>query len=208
MRKFLVLLFLIPFLSGCASKQDLGGIATVSALLVSVPLVPFAEAYHVINDTEGKAKVRSEQWRMHFDPIYQKRIEIIAARNPEDDAKSKYFEQKIAFFPTMRQSDLYIGMIWGKHEIDGEKNQTVIDGDELLSSLQLLFENDPTHEEVAGHKYYSLVYDCFIEKTFVYRASFNKKMSELSGQYTPNNSTKQSAAKCESQDIQTAHASE
>lgn len=196
MRKFLLLLVALQLLSGCVSKRDLGGVATVTLLLVAVPLVPFSEAYHLINDTEGKAQEKLKLWREGFDPIYTERINIIMSRDPTLDAEIKFHEKNIAFFPTERSSELYIGMHWGKYEIDGEQNQKVIDSDQFLTNMQLLFANDPTHEKVAGYKYHSPIYCRFEEKAFAYRAAFNQKMSELSGLYSPNTSNKPISTKC------------
>ena len=40
--------------------------------------------------------------------------------------------------------------------------------------------------EVQGYKYHSPIHDCFTVKVFDYKVAFNKKMSELSGKYSPN----------------------
>ena len=190
MRKILTLFIISLILNGCASKQNLGGVATVSALLVAVPLVPFAEAYHVINDTKGKAKKQLELWQEQFDPVYEKRIEIIEGRNPIADAEAKFHEGKVAFMPAMYQSGLYVGLLWNQDKTDGDANQTIINNDELLSYLQALLSNDPLHEKEAGYKYHSPIDDCFTAKVFDYKAAFNKKMSELSGKYSPNKALK------------------
>jgi hypothetical protein len=196
MRYFLFLMAALSWLSGCASKQDVGGGATVAALIVAVPLLPFAEVYHVINDTQGKAKDQLVQWREHFDPVYQKRIDIIMSQNPITDAELRFNQQNIVFFPTERGSDTYIGLLWAQYDIDGAKNQQMIDNDPFLTHMQVLLVNDPTHEKVASYKYHSAIHDCFVEKAFNYKAAFNIRMSELSNLYAPNNLIKKSATKC------------
>lgn len=188
---------LIPLLAGCVSKQDLGGLATLSALIVAVPLVPVAEAYHVINDTEGKAVEQQQQWRASFDPVYQQRIAIIDNRDPRADAERKFAANTIGFFPIERDSKFFIGMIWGKDEVDGVANQQIIDSDEELTTLQQLFADDPTHQQVAGHRYNSPVYDCFVAKAFTYRKVYNQRLSELSGLYSVSLSNQQRDNPCQ-----------
>jgi hypothetical protein len=163
---------------------------------VVAPLIPFAEAYHVINDTQGKAQEQLTQWRARFDPVYQKRVDIITIQNPVTDAELRFNQQSIVFFPAERESNAYLGLLGGQYDIDGVKNQQIIDGDPFLTYMQVLLVNDPTHEQVASYKYYSQIHDCFIQKAFEYKAAFNIRMSELSNLYAPNRSIKQSATKC------------
>lgn len=188
---------LIPLLAGCVSKQDLGGLATLSALIVAVPLVPVAESYHVINDTEGKAVEQQQQWRASFDPVYQQRIAIIDNRDPRADAERKFAANTIGFFPIERDSKFFIGMIWGKDNVDGVANQQIIDSDEELTTLQQLFADDPTHQKVAGHRYNSPIYDCFVAKAFTYRKVYNQRLSELSGLYSVSLSNQQRDNPCQ-----------
>ncbi|CAI8154602.1 MAG: Uncharacterised protein [Pseudidiomarina mangrovi] len=188
---------LIPLLAGCVSKQDLGGLATVSALVLAVPLVPVAEAYHVINDTEGKAAEQQLQWRASFDPVYQQRIAIIDNRDPRADAERKFAANTLGFFPIERDSKFLIGMNWGKNEVDGVANQQIIDSDEELTTLQQLFADDPTHQKVAGHRYNSPIYDCFVAKAFTYRKVYNQRLSELSGLYSVSLSDQQRENPCQ-----------
>ncbi|XQF93733.1 hypothetical protein ACOBV9_08730 [Pseudoalteromonas espejiana] len=190
MRQILVLVLSIQLLVGCTSKQDLGGIATVSALVVALPLIPFAEAYHAVNDTDRKAKAQLDIWRQQFDPVYQKRVEVILDRDPIADAQQVFNDNKVVFMPAMYRSGLYVGLIWNHEKTDGKANQAIIDNDELLTYLQTLLSNDPLHEKEAGYKYHSPMHECFSAKVFDYKAAFNKKMSELSGKYSPNKALK------------------
>jgi len=190
MRNFLYFFIVVLCLGGCASKQDLGAIATVSAIAVAVPLMPLAETYHVINDTKGKAKKQREIWRKQFDPIYKKKLETLLSRNPIADAIQNYNENKIVFIPGKSNNDLYVGLRSGNEPIQGKLNRDIIDNDEFLTSIHNLLSNDPTHEREAGYKYNSEIYDCFSIKVFDYKAEFNTKMSELSGKYSPYNNVK------------------
>lgn len=190
MCNFLYFFVVILLLGGCATKQELGAITTGSALAVAVPLTPLTEAYHAINDTEGKATQQREKWQKQFDPIYEKKIETILSRDPIADAILKYNENKIVFIPGMSSIELYVGLRWDTEKTYGELNQEIIDNDKFLTFILKLLSNDPVHEKEAGYKYNSQTYDCFAIKVFDYKAAFNTKMSELSGKYSPNKNLK------------------
>ncbi len=185
MRIIMPIVLTLHILTGCVSKQTLDGVATVSAISAALPLIPFAEAYHAVNDTKGKAKTQRERWRQQFDPVYQKRIDAILARDPDADARRAYDENSIAFYPMTYKSNLYVGLIWNQKNTSGEINQAIIDNNELLKYLQILLSNDALHEKEAGYKYHSPTHDSFSAEAFQYKATFNKKMSELSGKHSP-----------------------
>ncbi len=183
-----ILIFLITslLLNGCASKQGLGGIATVSALVVALPLIPFAETYHAINDTQGKAKAQQEQWRLQFDPVYKERIKLIEARNAIVDAENIFNNSDVAFLPVTYQSGLYTGLIWNNEKTNGEINQKLIDNNDFLKYIQSLLSDDPVHEKTANYRYHSRIHDCFESTVFDYQSAFNQKMSALSGKHSTN----------------------
>jgi len=61
MNRIFFTIIIASLISSCAStdkkrNETLAAISTVSAIAVAVPLVPFAEVYHIINDTKGKDK--------------------------------------------------------------------------------------------------------------------------------------------------------
>ena len=165
------------------TKQELGGVATVSALLLAVPLVPFAEAYHLINDTDGKNKKAREAWRAQFDPIYAERTAIIQARKPADDALALFNEGTVAFLPTVPGSGYYHGLSSVGAAFKDPENQSVIADNEFLLSMQTLMEDDPLHEETANYRYHSPTYDAFNEASKIYKTAFNQRMSQLSGRH-------------------------
>ena len=185
MRKLVVCVLVILFSQGC-TKQELGGAATVTALLVAVPLVPFAEAYHVINDTDGKAKKQQEVWRAQFDPVYTERTKLICARNATIDAESFYSQGIIAFFPSVPSNGIYPGLKYEMENSNYKKNQQVISTHESLKSLQDLMAEDPLHTETAGWKYHSEIFEQFWAKGLDFKVEFNQRMSELSGVHSPN----------------------
>jgi len=170
-------------ISGCISRESVSGAATVTSLLLAVPLVPFAETYHVINDSKGKAREKSEQLRQQFDPVYQQRIAIIDERDPNNDAIERFQQGTVAFLPNIRGISIFNGLLSQVSNESGEANQAVLDGDEFLTSLQALLANDPLHDSEYIIHYNSSVYDCFFAKSFIYKLKFNQQMSALSGRY-------------------------
>ncbi len=179
MRKILVCMLMLLLCQAC-TKRELGGVATVSALLLAVPLVPFAEAYHVVNDTKGKAKQQQEIWRAQFDPVYAKRAELIALRDPKNDADYYYASGSIIFFPSMPTSEIYPGLSHTETKINTQLNQARIAQDETLSALQQLLSEDPLHTKTAGWKYTSDTLDRFEKLSRQYKTQFNVRMAELS----------------------------
>ncbi|MBA6250792.1 MULTISPECIES: hypothetical protein [unclassified Colwellia] len=185
MRKLIVWMFILFLSQGC-TKQQLGGVATVTALLVSVPLIPFAEAYHVINDTDGKAKEQREIWEAQFDPVYIARTDLINIRNPEFDAESLYRKGHVAFFPSVPSNGIYPGLKYEMENSNYKENQLTISNNVDLNSLQVLMAKDPLHKETAGWKYNNDVFRTFWDTGLKYKVNFNQRMSELSELHSPN----------------------
>lgn len=158
-------------------------------MLVAVPLVPFAEAYHVINDTDGKAKKQLEVWRAQFDPVYAERTKLISARSAKIDAESFYNQGIIAFFPSVPSNGVYSGLKYERGNSDYKKNQQIISANESLKSLQDLMADDPLHTESAGWRYHSEILEQFRATAFDFKVEFNQRMSELSGRHSPSKKT-------------------
>jgi hypothetical protein len=56
--------------------------------------------------------------------------------------------------------------------------------------MQVSFFPDLTQEKVTGYKCLSQIHDYFVEKSIKYKATFNIRMSELSGLYASNKTTR------------------
>jgi hypothetical protein len=110
-RTYLPVLFSTILLTGCSTEtvnQNLGGVATASALIVALPLIPFALPFSAAEQIKEKKK--DEALYEKLDPVYQKRIEMIKARSPKADAGEAWNEKAIAFLPTTRGGDNYWGL--------------------------------------------------------------------------------------------------
>lgn len=187
MKKIVLCSLIIFCLIGCVSKRDLGGIATVSALVVAVPLVPFVEAYHVINDSDGKMKAQSKAWRTQFDPVYLQRTQLLSERNAKLDALYVYKNTGEAYIPSVYEGDILFGVIYWKQKINAPQNQQIILKSPLLADIQQLVYDDPTHVKVAGYKYHSDAYDCFTIEKIKYMVAFNQAMSSHTKRYSMDN---------------------
>jgi hypothetical protein len=183
-------------LSGCASdpqerEQQLGGLATVSALVVALPLIPFTESYHALNQTEKKLREKREYWESVFDPVYAERIEIIDSRSPEQDAELVFSQGTEVYFPSLLNKvtrfdlgALYPGVenIWNE-DPDKKMNYERSQANELTQYMWTLMSEDPSHLK-AEHEddvtYFSEVWKRFISSRFTYMERFNLTMHQLS----------------------------
>ncbi|ASF17037.1 hypothetical protein K5M76_17880 [Shewanella xiamenensis] len=176
-----VIILLSFFLASCASNdgrhnETLSGLATVSALLVAVPLVPFAEAYHIINDTEGKNRERARLLAEKYDPVYNERISIIEQRSAESDARNLINAGVVALLPSVPGVKIYPGLLPKQSEqIDHSSNSKSIEANELLAYLSSLMDQDPSHKQ-AGPYYFGEPYKKFISTGWAYKEAFNHIM--------------------------------
>ncbi len=176
-------------LTGCATtssdtEQTLGAVATVSAMAVALPLIPFAEAYHTINQTEKKLKAEREKWESILDPIYKERTKLILERSPETDAQELLKQNVTVYFPSLlgeiTNFDLgtfYPGVenIW-ESDPDKKENYERVMSNSLSKYLWTLMSNDPAHENSESSHYFSGIYKTFISARFEYMEKFNLTM--------------------------------
>ena len=88
--------------TGCTSseaKQTAGGAATATTLLVALPLVPVAGAYHAVTGDVDKEHAREEAKNAELDPIYEARRVAFSQRNPKDDADAVFHDGFLVFLP-------------------------------------------------------------------------------------------------------------
>ncbi len=168
-------------LASCASNDNkhsetLSGLSTVSALLVTVPLVPFAEAYHIINDTKGKTNEKMRLLSEKFDPVYNERIRMIEARDPQADATFLIEQNVIALIPSVPEANIYPGLLPQQAmTVSHEFNDETIKTNELLTYLAELMSQDPVHKD-AGPDYFGDPYRNFIFAGAAYKQVFNSRM--------------------------------
>ncbi len=182
MHRITIIIIVLALLSSCAStdsdtNQTLGGLATVSALLVALPLIPFTEAYHAINDTEGKLIKEREHLEQRFDPVYAERTKLIEARDPAADATVVLNQGNVVFLPSVPKARMIPGIPYQEsiEAIDFDLNQSIINNSEFLTYLLTLMDKDPIHES-EGKFYFGEQYKIFIQAGFTYKEAFNQVM--------------------------------
>ena len=173
----------LGLLTGCAGEAKGGdgaaGLATASALVVALPLIPFAGAYHAVSGDVRKDAQRLEQMNEALDPIYEKRIAIIEKLNPIKAAEQVHGEGIEAYLPHMSGFQIYPGLK-NTDVVDARANADKIQANELLHYLQTLTDNDPAQSDERYKDYYSPTYQRFRHLGSQYKASFNVRMRELS----------------------------
>ena len=186
MKKFVTLLAcVILVLTGCSAnqaKQTGEALAATSALLVALPLIPVAEAYHALNDTNGKSAASFDAWRQAFDSSYSEKTQLIQQRDPVVDARTIAAEGAFAYLPTIPGSSFYPGR---RDEIDAATrmaNNVTIERNELLRYLQELMADDPKDndkKEVGYRLNQKSAYPRFSATGYAYKEAFNKEVAAL-----------------------------
>jgi hypothetical protein len=153
----------ILFAPGCSTKsvsENLGGVATVSALVVALPLIPFALPYSAIEQTNERKNDKALHAKL--DPVYEKRIEMIKARSPKADADEAWNENARAFLPVFTREKFYPGL-----------ESAPFDSNKLLTYLQTLLNDDPLEQQV--HFWNDTISE-FHQTRFDYEKEFNLEM--------------------------------
>jgi hypothetical protein len=184
MRTFNACFLAVSALSACTAndvKQTEGALVTTSALLVALPLIPFAEAYHALNDTNGKARANGELWRKTFEPIYSERTALIKKRDPAADAQTAAAQKHIAFLPSIPGAGFYPGVEQEAPNTDRSSNTKTIQNSDFLSYLQTLMDDDPKdkNEKEIGYRSGSAVYKEFQAASWRYKFAFNRETAAL-----------------------------
>jgi hypothetical protein len=165
----------ILFAPGCSTKsvnENLGGVATVSTLVVGLPLIPFALPFSAIEQNNERKNDNALYEKLG--PIYEKRIETIKARSPKVDANEAWNENARAFLPVFAGEKFYPGLESAPFDSrSGEENQKQIDSNKLLTYLQTLLSDDPLEKQV--HFWNDIVSE-FHQARFDYEKEFNLEM--------------------------------
>jgi len=190
-----LLLAILVLTAGCKNFEggsDLAGVATASALVVALPLVPLAETYHIINQTGKKQKKERDHLMSVFDPVYAERTRLILERSPVDDASVLIDQNIIVYFPSQLGNNpnfdlytVYPGVLGLEddliEDIDDGANHERIMSNELSSYLWNLMSEDPSHESLetkSGIPYFSNTFKAFINARFDYMEKFNLTVFE------------------------------
>jgi hypothetical protein len=181
--KRLLLSVLALITASCETSQDreqaLGGLATVSAMVVAMPGIPFAMAYRAIAD-QHESKVQREL-RARLDPVYEKRIDMIRQRDAVADANHAIETGALALLPTMPHGSIFDGLeragLFGNKEF-AARNDEQVQKSEFLRYLETLTSNDPVQVQNQKYTYFSETYRRFIDARRAYKEPFNKRMYE------------------------------
>ena len=161
------------------SEQAWGGLATTSALIVALPLIPFAGAYHLISGDLRNQRKAERKLQEVLDPVYQKRIELIQKRDPVADADQAWLDGSTAFLPSLPQGSLFPGLEGTEYHLKkglGAQNYEALQKSEFLRYLEELMGKDPLHRRHEDIHYYSERYKEFIHVCWDYRKGFNREM--------------------------------
>lgn len=174
-KHFAVSLAAIMFSAGCSTEsqnQDVAGVATVSALVLALPLIPVTLPLSAIR--EGRQAENDKALYKKLDPVYQKRIEMIKTRSPKADADEAWSENAKAFLPTTFDGDNYLGLENTEYESkNGHENQQQISTNNFLTYLQTLLSDDPLQQQV---KMWNDKYNEFLDTRWAYEKQFNTEI--------------------------------
>ncbi|MES1939082.1 hypothetical protein T5B8_02495 [Salinisphaera sp. T5B8] len=164
----------------------LAGLATVSALMVALPLIPFVETYDWINNTDEKRRAKRRALAAHFAPIYAERTRRIRARAPKADANQLADRGVHVLLPSTPGGVVYPGLAHDRWaDVDHERNADKIAADPLAVELMQLMAPDAVQDEHAESHYSGQAWRDFIDAYFDYKTAFNEQMLARCEQQLP-----------------------
>jgi hypothetical protein len=158
-------------------KQETVGLATVSAMAVALPLIPFAMPYGAITSArEEKQKRKLEEV---LDPVYEQRRGMVTARDPVADAAQAWTNGARAFLPSLPRANIFPGLENTEFHLKqgnfASENYARIMESEFLRYLETLMGQDPVHVQNSNVLYFSATYKQFLKVTWDYRERFNRE---------------------------------
>jgi hypothetical protein len=161
------------------ASPALGGLATTSALVAALPLIPFAGAYHLVSGDVRKQRRAEQKLQEALDPVYQKRIELVEKRDPVGDAGQAWLDGFRAFLPSLPRGNLFPGIEGTEYHLKrefGDSNHEALQQSEFLRYLEVLMSKDPLHDQQKEVHYFSDKFKEFIRVCWDYRKAFNREM--------------------------------
>jgi len=175
-------------LFGCKSsdvKQNAGGVATVSALVVALPLIPFAEGYHLLSGDIRDLKAKAAAVKMKLDPVYEERLRLIQNRNPVADARTVVAEGCELFLASVPDGVVFPGYFdpGAGATIPSDPRPSQSSKSPTYRFLEELMDQDPLHKESErlGVYYSGPAYTAFLRAGWSYEESFNHEIARLTG---------------------------
>lgn len=186
-KTFVASITLLAFLPACATAKEtrqgepkLGGLATISALIVGLPLTPCIP----INVVRGLHERNVEKrLQAELDREYANRIQLIQARDPIADATQAWSAGAKAFLPSAPDGSLFPGIEnteliaeFNSNKKFGPENYARLQESEFLRNLQTLLSEDPAQVQHKNFLYFSQTYNQFVRVSWNYREAFNHEM--------------------------------
>ena len=161
------------------------GLATVSALVVALPLIPVAGIHGLASLAGPEAKRKraaARELQARLDPIYEKRTAMIRQRDPVLDVKAAIKNGAMGFLPEFQYGVTFPGLKPAEHRSDfdfGRDNYAVVQANEITRYLDELLGRDPLHRQHLSVDYNSSIYRTFKRAANEYRAAFNREVLRL-----------------------------
>lgn len=175
-------------LVGCSStdvKQTAGGVATVSALVVALPLVPVAEGYHFFSGDIRELKAKVAALKVKLDPVYDERLRMIEARDPAADARTVIGEGCDLLLPSVPDGVVFPGYFDPRVGVPPSSASKPVASSKspTYRFLEELMDKDKLHIESEQHgvSYSGKAYTAFLRAGWSYMERFNRKIVSLSG---------------------------
>ncbi len=193
-RLSLLLLAAALFECGCASDKSAASrepnpLAVTSAVLVGAAVSPVAIAYHTLNGDIERWKEEAEAKKQKFDPIYEKRVSEISARDAAADAEVFSQKGQVVFLPSVLGGNHYPGLERESFTPEaqglptGAINDRLIHEDAELSRLMALLADDPSQAMPEQPPFYiSDTYNSFKKVGWSYKSRFNQAMFHRLGE--------------------------
>ncbi len=175
-------------LLGCSStavKQNAGGVATASALVVALPLIPFAEGYHFLSGDIRDLKAKVAAVKVKLDPVYEERLRLIQSRDPVADARTVVAEGCELFLASVPDGVVFpgyfdprVGATTPFYSTPSQSSKSP-----TYRFLEELMDKDPLHKESErlGVSYSGPAYTAFLRAGWSFEESFNHEIARLTG---------------------------
>ena len=163
-------------------KQTAGGVATVSALVAALPLVPVAEGYHFLKGDIRELKQNVAALKVKLDPVYEERVRMIEGRDPVADAQTVLGEGCELLLPSVPDGVIFPGYFDPRAGAPSAQPSRSPKSP-TYRFLEELMDKDRLHSESEqlGVSYSGRPYTAFLRAGAHYKERFNREMVRLTG---------------------------
>lgn len=179
-------------LAGCESARQAGddaALATgVTAMVVTSPLIPVVNGVRELSGSRERLQAKFEAQHARLDPIAERKIAAIKARNPEQDARTLYADGVVALLASVPGARGFPGMGFGPYDIAkvhqdpgaAEKSELYRELDALMNPYSADFQLQPGEP----NHYDSPTFYRFLDAAGAYKATFNHEIFRLETGYS------------------------